>query len=94
MIINRFYSIYVKLIFFNYFNKNNINNSLNFTYNHIYYAIDSFILLTSIIKSSYQILFSKELKLLIKQKKIIHSNSKKLNNLDLYKKNCYSAQKM
>lgn len=41
--------------FYHYFNNNSTNNSIDFTYNHIYHSIHLFIPLKSISKSSFTI---------------------------------------
>lgn len=70
---------------FNYFNSNsNINYDISFLYSHINTAINNFIPKQRRHKLLYPIWFSKELKILIKQKQIAHLAYKTLNLPDSY----------
>ncbi|KAE9532750.1 hypothetical protein AGLY_009831 [Aphis glycines] len=72
--------------FIEYFNKNSIENCLNLFYYHIRYIMDHFIPKIQIRESEYPKWFSKELRTLIKQKKIPHNIYKYSNNITNYQK--------
>lgn len=72
--------------FIGYFNKNSIENCLNLFYYHIRYIMDHFIPKIQIRESEYPKWFSKELRTLIKQKKIAHNIYKYSNNITNYQK--------
>lgn len=76
---------YYKLSRFYYFNSNsNINDDISFLYLHINIAINHFIPKQRRHKLIYPIWFSKELKILIKQKQIAHLAYKTLNLPESY----------